>query len=470
LCRPHSVDLPREASAVSIPSAVKSIPIAGRQQLVDYLAAGEKPREAWRIGTEHEKFGFRTDDLKPPPFEGERGIKVLLETLATRYGWEVAREGENPVALSRDGASITLEPAGQLELSGAMLETVHETCSEVNSHLDDVRSVADSMGLGFLGMGFQPKWRRDEMPWMPKGRYKIMREYMPKVGDLGLDMMTRTCTVQVNLDFSSQADMIKKFRVSLALQPIATALFADSPFTEGRPNGYLSYRSHIWTDTDPHRTGMLDFVFADDFGYERYIDYILDVPMYFSLQNGQYLDLAGQDFKKFMTGELAALPGTHASMKDFADHLTTAFPEVRLKQYLEMRGADGGPWNRLCALPAFWVGLLYDDESLDAAWDLVKDYSRDERHALRDGVPKQALKLPFRGGTVRDLAEEALKIAANGLKRRARLNRNGADESIFLDPLIEIVQVNQTPAERKLELFHGAWKGSVDPVFREFAY
>jgi glutamate--cysteine ligase len=455
---------------VSIPSAVKSIPIAGRQQLVDYLAAGEKPREAWRIGTEHEKFGFRTDDLKPPPFEGERGIKVLLETLATRYGWEVAREGENPVALSRDGASITLEPAGQLELSGAMLETVHETCSEVNSHLDDVRSVADSMGLGFLGMGFQPKWRRDEMPWMPKGRYKIMREYMPKVGDLGLDMMTRTCTVQVNLDFSSQADMIKKFRVSLALQPIATALFADSPFTEGRPNGYLSYRSHIWTDTDPHRTGMLDFVFADDFGYERYIDYILDVPMYFSLQNGQYLDLAGQDFKKFMTGELAALPGTHASMKDFADHLTTAFPEVRLKQYLEMRGADGGPWNRLCALPALWVGLLYDDESLDAAWDLVKDYSRDERHALRDGVPKQALKLPFRGGTVRDLAEEALKIAANGLKRRARLNRNGADESIFLDPLIEIVQANQTPAERKLELFHGAWKGSVDPVFREFAY
>jgi glutamate--cysteine ligase len=283
-------------------------------------------------------------------------------------------------------------------------------------------------------------------------------------------MMTRTCTVQVNLDFSSQADMIKKFRVSLALQPIATALFADSPFTEGRPNGYLSYRSHIWTDTDPHRTGMLDFVFADDFGYERYIDYILDVPMYFSLQNGQYLDLAGQDFKKFMTGELAALPGTHASMKDFADHLTTAFPEVRLKQYLEMRGADGGPWNRLCALPAFWVGLLYDDESLDAAWDLVNDYSRDERHALRDGVPKQALKLPFRGGTVRDLAEEALKIAANGLKRRARLNRNGADESIFLDPLIEIVQANQTPAERKLELFHGAWKGSVDPVFREFAY
>jgi glutamate--cysteine ligase len=455
---------------VSIPSAVKSTPIRDRQQLTDYLAAGEKPREAWRIGTEHEKFGFLTDTLRPPTFEGDRGIKLLLETMATRYGWDVAREGENPVALSRDKASITLEPAGQLELSGAPLETIHQTCSEVNSHLEEVRSIADGMGLGFLGMGFQPKWRRDEMPWMPKGRYKIMREYMPKVGSLGLDMMTRTCTVQVNLDFSSEADMIKKFRVSLALQPIATALFADSPFTEGRPNGYLSYRSHIWTDTDPHRTGMLDFVFADGFGYERYVDYILDVPMYFSFQDGNYIDLAGQDFKKFMAGELSALPGTHASMKDFADHLTTAFPEVRLKQYLEMRGADGGPWNRLCALPAFWVGLLYDDEALDAAWDLVKDFSREERHALRDGVPKHALKLPFRGGTVRDLAEEALKIAGNGLRRRARLNKNGADESIFLEPMIEIVQANQTPAERKLELFHSAWSGSVDPVFREFAY
>lgn len=455
---------------MSIPSAVKSTPIAGRQQLADYLAAGEKPREAWRIGTEHEKFGFLTDSLRPPTFEGKRGIKALLETLASRYDWEVSREGDNPVALSREGASITLEPAGQLELSGAMLETIHQTCCEVNSHLKDVRSVADELGMGFLGMGFQPKWRRDEMPWMPKGRYKIMREYMPKVGSLGLDMMTRTCTVQVNLDFSSEADMIKKFRTSLALQPIATALFADSPFTEGKPNGYLSYRSHIWTDTDPHRTGMLDFVFADGFGYERYVDYILDVPMYFSLQDGQYLDLAGQDFKRFMAGELPALPGTHASMKDFADHLTTAFPEVRLKQYLEMRGADGGPWNRLCALPAFWVGLLYDDEALDAAWDLVKDFSPVERHALRDGVPRQALKLPFRGGTVRDLAEEALKIASHGLKRRARLNQHGADESIFLEPMIEIVQANQTPAERKLELFHGAWNGSVDPVFREFAY
>jgi glutamate--cysteine ligase len=301
---------------VSIPSAVKSTPIYGRQQLIDYLAAGEKPRDAWRIGTEHEKFGFRTDDLRPPAFEGDRGIRALLEGIATRYGWEIVREGETPVALVRDKANITLEPAGQLELSGAPLETIHQTCCEVNSHLEEVRSVADELELGFLGMGFQPKWGRDEMPWMPKGRYKIMRQYMPKVGTLGLDMMKRTCTVQVNLDFESEGDMVRKFRTSLALQPIATALFADSPFTDGAPNGYLSYRSHVWTDTDRDRTGMLDFVFDESFGYERYVDYMLDVPMYFSYQDGHYVDLAGKDFKRFMEGKLDELPGIRATMKD----------------------------------------------------------------------------------------------------------------------------------------------------------
>ena len=302
-----------------------------------------------------------------------------------------------------------------------------------------------------------------------------MRNYVPKVGSLGLDMMTRTCTVQVNLDVGSEADMVKKFRVSLALQPVATALFADSPFTEGKPNGYLSYRSHIWTDTDPDHTGMLDFVFADGFGYERYVDYLLDVPMYFSYRNGEYIDLSGKSFRDFMAGKLEALPGARPTLRDWSDHMTTAFPEVRLKKYLEMRGADGGPWNRLCALPAFWVGLLYDDASLDAAWDLVKDFSMEERHALRDGVPKHALKLAApaslgRDATVRDLARRALEISAAGLQRRARNNHNGADERIFLAPLMEYVAANQTPAERKLELFHGEWNGSVDPVFREFAY
>src|SRR4249919_2328497 len=460
---------PLRVVPMSSPSNVAESPITDRRALVEYLAAGGRAKADWRIGTEHEKFGFRLDDLRPPTFDGERGIEALLKGLV-RFGWQPVEEHGRVIALTRDGASVSLEPAGQFELSGAQLETIHQTCREVDTHLREVRTVADELGLGFLGMGFQPKWRRDEMPWMPKGRYKIMRDYMPKVGSLGLDMMTRTCTVQVNLDVANEADMVKKFRVSLALQPIATALFADSPFTEGKPNGYLSYRSHIWTDTDPGRTGMLDFVFDEGFGYERYVDYLLDVPMYFSYRNGEYVDLSGQSFRKFMDGKLDALPGALPTLRDWSDHMTTAFPEVRLKKYLEMRGADGGPWNRLCALPAFWVGLLYDDAALDAAWDLVKDFSLAERHALRDGVPKHALKLPFRGASVRDLALEALKISAAGLQRRARMNRNGADESIFLTPLIDFAESNETPAERKLALFHGEWNGSVDPVFAEYAY
>ncbi|HEY0178873.1 MAG TPA: glutamate--cysteine ligase [Dokdonella sp.] len=459
---------------MSGPSAVTETPISGRDELVAYLASGAKPETDWRIGTEHEKFGFRLDDLRPPTWDGERGIAALLEGM-TRFGWARVEEHGKLIALLRDDASVTLEPAGQVELSGAPLATIHETCAEVSQHLREVKAVADELGLGFLGMGFQPKWRREDMPWMPKGRYAIMRRYMPKVGSLGLDMMARTCTVQVNLDFADEADMVKKFRVGLALQPVATAMFADSPFTDGAPNGYQSYRSQIWTDTDADRTGMLDFVFDDGFGYERYVDYLLDVPMYFSYRDGEYVDLAGRSFRAFMAGELAELPGVRPTLRDWADHMTTAFPEVRLKKYLEMRGADGGPWNRLCALPAFWVGLLYDSVALDAAWDLVKDFTREERHALRDGVPRHALKLPARlganrGARVRDLAAEALKIAAHGLERRARTNVHGADESLFLDALLAIVDADQTPAERKLELFHGPWGGSVDPVFREFAY
>ena len=454
---------------MSSPSHVADTPVTQRSQLLEYVASGEKSRDQWRIGTEHEKFGFRLDDLRPPAFDGERGIEALLKGLV-RFGWEPVEENGRVIALLREGASVTLEPAGQLELSGAPLETIHQTCVELGTHLNEVRQVSDELRLGFLGMGFQPKWRRDEMPWMPKGRYAIMRRYMPTVGQLGLDMMTRTCTVQVNLDYADEADMVKKFRVALALQPIATALFADSPFTEGQPNGYQSYRSHIWTDTDPDRTGMLDFVFEQGFGYERWVDYLLDVPMYFSYRDGRYVDLAGRSFRAFMAGELDELPGEKPTLRDWADHTTTAFPEVRLKKFLEMRGADGGPWNRLCALPAFWVGLLYDSTALDAAWDLVKDFSSEERHALRDGVPRHALKLPFRGGSVRDLAGEALAIAAHGLQRRARLSPAGIDERMFLDALLQIVDANQTPAERKLELFHGEWNGDIDRVFREFAY
>jgi len=444
-------------------------PIAGMEDLVQHMRDGEKPEDAFRIGTEHEKFGFRLDDLRPPTFDGDRGIEALLNGL-TRFGWDPVQEEGRTIALLRDNASVTLEPAGQLELSGAALETIHQTCVETGTHLNEVAQVAGELQLGFLGMGFQPKWTRDEMPWMPKGRYKIMREYMPKVGTLGLDMMTRTCTVQVNLDYATEADMVKKFRVSLALQPIATALFADSPFTEGAPNGYQSYRSHIWTDTDNDRTGMLDFVFEDGFGYERYVDYLLDVPMYFSYRDGKYHDASGQSFRDFMVGKLPVLPGQLPTLRDWSDHMTTAFPEVRLKKYLEMRGADAGPWSRLCALPAFWVGLLYDDAALDAAWDLVRDFSLVERNVLRDGVPKHGLKLPFRNGTVLDLSGEALKIAVAGLKRRAARNADGQDESKFLEVLQEIVDSGLTPADRKLALFHGEWGGNIDPVFKEFAY
>jgi glutamate--cysteine ligase len=454
---------------MSGPSHVVEQPIEHHAQLAEYLAAGGKPASAWKIGTEHEKFVFRTDDLKPPPYAGERGIGALLRGIAS-CGWGPVDEDGNIIALARGMASVTLEPAGQLELSGAPLDTIHDTCCEIAEHLHCVRVAAEPLKLGILGMGFQPKWKRDEMPWMPKARYAIMHRYMPKVGSLGLDMMTRTCTVQVNLDCANEADMVKKFRVGLALQPVATALFADSPFTEGLPNGYQTYRSHIWTDTDADRTGMLDFVFEDGFGFERYVDYLLDVPMYFVHRHGKYIDCAGQSFRDFLAGKLPALPGEKPTLRDWSDHMTTAFPEVRLKQILEMRGADGGPSNRLCALPALWVGLLYDSESLDAAWDMVKDWTPAEHNALRDGVPKQALKLPFRGETVRELALRTLEIAGNGLKRRAKLNRNGADETIFLQPLVEFAEANQTPADRKLELFRTEWHGSVDPVFREFAY
>ena len=444
-------------------------PPATKAELVEYLEAGSRPQAAWRIGTEHEKFGFDKADLRPLPYDGPRGIGAMLEGLR-RFGWAPVREGENVIALRQDGQSVTLEPGGQLELSGAPLETLHQTCDEVHDHLNQVRTVADELDVAFMGSGFQPKWRRDDMPVMPKGRYGIMRAYMPKRGDLGLDMMLRTCTVQVNLDFASEADMVRKFRVGLALQPIATALFANSPFTEGQPNGFLSYRSHIWTDTDPDRTGILPFVFEDGMGFERYADYALDVPMYFVYRDGAYIDAAGQSFRDFLAGKLAALPGERPRLRDWEDHLTTPFPEVRLKRFLEMRGADGGPWRRLCALPALWVGLLYDAGALDAAWDMVKTWTPEEHHALRAEVPRQALKTRFRDRTVADLARETLAIAHAGLKARARTDSFGEDEAHFLDALFAIMASGRTPAEEHLEAFHGRWAGSVDPLFTEKAY
>ncbi|MFL6849861.1 MAG: glutamate--cysteine ligase, partial [Sphingomicrobium sp.] len=364
--------------------------IESREDLLSVFSGGEKPPERWRIGTEHEKFVYRLADHRAPSWEEPGGIRDLLMGL-TEFGWEPVLEHGKVIALTGTDGTISLEPAGQLELSGAALENLHQTCSEAARHLDQCKAVGERLGLGFLGTGMWPDKTRDELPRMPKGRYAIMLNYMPKVGSLGLDMMLRTCTIQVNLDYSSEADLVKKFRVGLALQPVATALFANSPFTEGRPNGYKSFRSHIWEDTDPDRTGMLPFVFEDGFGYERYCDYALDVPMYFVYRDGKYIDVAGESFRAFLEGKLPQIPGEKPSLTDWTDHLSTAFPEVRLKSFLEMRGADGGRWSRICGLPALWVGLLYDDQALDAAWDLVKPWSIDQREKFRHDVPRLAL-------------------------------------------------------------------------------
>jgi glutamate--cysteine ligase len=445
--------------------------IENRGQLVEYLEAGCKPKAEWRLGTEHEKFGFTKDDLQPLPYAGEHGISAVLEGLVNRFGWRSITEGGNVIALVDDtGASITLEPGGQLELSGALLRTVHQTCTEVNTHLKQVKAVAEPLGIAFLGMGFQPRMKRDEIQWMPKGRYRIMRDYMPKRGTLGLDMMGRTCTVQVNLDFGSEADMVKKFRLSLALQPVATALFANSPFVDGEPSGFLSYRSHVWEDTDPDRTGMLPFVFETGMGFERYVDYMLDVPMYFVYRHGTYVDASGQSFRDFLAGKLPALPGERPTFKDWEDHLTTAFPEVRLKRFLEMRGADGGPWRTLCALPAFWAGLLYDESILDAAWDLVRDWSLEERLQLRMEAPRLGFGAVIRKRTLQSLAKEVLEMSAAGLQERNFTGASGENETGYLEPLFTAAATGKTPADVKLALFHGAWKGCVDPVFTEYAY
>jgi glutamate--cysteine ligase len=454
---------------MSAPPSTTGEPITEKAQLIDYIAAGCKPVQAWRIGTEHEKFAYTLHDNRPLPYDGEQGIAALLKGLE-RFGWQPIYEGENAIAMNLEDCNISLEPGGQFELSGAPLKDVHQTCSEVHTHLAQVKDVAEPLGIAMMGLGFNPKWRQEDIPMMPKSRYKIMAAYMAKVGSMGLEMMFRTCTVQVNLDFSSEADMVKKFRVGLALQPVATAFFANSPFTEGKPNGFLSYRSHIWTDTDNDRCGILPFVFEDGMGFERYVDHALDVPMYFVYRNGSYIDASGQSFRDFLNGRLHALPGEVPTTSDWADHLSILFPEVRLKRFLEMRGADGGPWRGLCALPALWVGLLYDQVALDAAWDLVKDWSEADHRALRAEVPYKALRTEFRGRPLLELAGQVLEIAKDGLKRRRRLGATGEDEREFLKLLETRVESGNCPADYILEDFKGPWQGDIDRVFVDCAY
>jgi len=444
--------------------------IESTDELAAYLAAGAKPKDQWRIGTEHEKFVFCQTTLKPVPYEGEAGIRAILEKLGEETGWSIIEEHGLPIGLKGDDASVSLEPGGQFELSGAPLNDLHQTCDEVHRHLAAVKKVCAPLGVAFLGMGFAPTWTLDEVPRMPKPRYGIMRRYMPTKGALGLDMMHRTCTVQVNLDFSSETDMAAKFRTSLALQPIATALFANSSLVEGKDSGFASYRAHIWTDTDPDRTGLLDFVFEDGFGFQRYTEYMLDVPMYFVRRNGEYLDASGQSFREFLKGELPALPGEKPMMSDWEDHLSTAFPEVRLKQFLEMRGADSGPWARICALPAFWVGLLYDDQALGEAWDVAKGWTTQMRTELRDDAARFGLKATVGGRTVQDIALEVLEISRGGLRRRARAGKVDKDETSYLEPLVEIAKSGVTMGEYTVQMFEGEYGHDVKRLFEESKY
>ncbi|QPM90726.1 glutamate--cysteine ligase [Pseudooceanicola algae] len=447
-------------------------PIERHEQMAEYLAEGCKPKEDWRIGTEHEKFGYCKDSLKPLPYEGARSIEAVLEGLRDRYGWAPVTEGGKLIGLTKDDANVSLEPGGALELSGAPLETIHQTCDEVNIHLREVKDIADEIGVGFIGLGAAPIWQHDEMPLMPKGRYKLMDSYMQKVGTAGQTMMRRTCTVQVNLDFGSEADMVQKMRVAIALQPVATALFANSPFFEGKPNGMKSYRSWVWRHLDDARTGMVPFVFDEGFGFERWVEYALDVPMYFVYRDGKYIDALGQSFRDFLKGQLPALPGEYPTLSDWADHLTTLFPEARLKKFIEMRGADGGPWRRLCALPAFWVGLTYDQGALDAAWDLVKGWTPAQREAMRVAAADQGLQASIDGLKMHDLAREVLSIAEAGLKARARPGAGGLipDETHFLNALHESVDSGKVLSDELMEQYAGPWGGDVTRIFGDYSY
>ena len=447
-------------------------PIESYDQLAQYLADGCKPKEDWRIGTEHEKFGYDKKTHKPIPYEGKGSVQAMLEGLSDRHDWTPVTEAGKLIGLTKDGANVSLEPGGQLELSGAPLETIHQTCDEVNVHLKDVKQIADEIGVGFIGLGAAPIWEHSEMPLMPKGRYKLMTDYMDRVGTMGKTMMYRTCTVQVNLDFATEADMVQKMRVALALQPVATALFANSPFLEGKPNGHKSWRSRVWRDLDPDRTGTLPFAFEDGFGFEAWVEYALDVPMYFVYRDGVYVNALGQSFRDFLKGELPALPGEKPTLSDWADHLTTIFPEARVKQFIEMRGADGGPWRRLCALPAFWVGLTYDQGALDAATDLFKNWDAKTREAWRIAASEGGLQAEVGGMKMHDLARETVAIAEQGLAARAKPGAGGLvpDETHFLNALKESLDSGKTPADELLDLYNGEWGGDLDKVYGAFSY
>ena len=446
--------------------------IENHNQLIEYLASGCKPKSDWRIGTEHEKFGYCKETLLPIPYSGDRSVLAILKGLEREFGWAPITENNNLIGLSKNGANVSLEPGGALELSGAQVQTVFQTCDEVNEHLSQVKSIADKLNIGFIGLGAAPHWKHHEMSMMPKGRYKLMSEYMDQVGTMGKSMMFRTCTVQVNLDYSSEADMVQKMRVALALPPVAPALFSNSPFFAGKLSGHKSWRSRIWRSLDAQRTGLLPFVFNESFGFESWVEYALDVPMYFVYRDGHYINALGQSFREFMKGQLPALPGELPTLDDWADHLTTIFPEARLKKFIEMRGADAGQWHRLCALPAFWVGICYDQSSLDAAWDIVKNWDEDDRENLRVAAAKDGLNGSIRNARLIDLAKETVQISETGLEKRAKASSNGlhSNETLFLESLKENIEKRKSSADELLEKYHGSWNKDLTKIFEEYSY
>ena len=443
-----------------------------RDALAAWFEAGCKHDAPLRVGTEHEKILFYRATRAPVPYEGKRGIRALLEGMNARLGWERIEDGGHLIGLfdEEGGGAISLEPGGQFELSGAPLMTTHESADELARHVDVWRSVAEPLGLSALSLGMSPKWTLAETPTMPKSRYGIMKRYMPKVGTRGLDMMFRTATVQTNLDFRDEGDMVTKLRVALALQPAITALCANSPFTDGQLNGFLSARSEIWRHTDPDRTGTLPFAFEPGMGFERYVDYALDVPLYFLKRGSAYVDVAGGSFRDLLAGRLAAAPGERATMADWANHLSTIFPEVRLKRYLEMRGADVGPPARIVAMTALTAGLFYDSDALSSAWSLVEDWTAEDRQALRDQVPKLGFSAKVQGRSLQAVAADMVALARGGLKRRAQTNDRGEDETVWLAPLEAIVDSGRSPAEGWIDRFDGSWGHSVDPAFEEAVF
>lgn len=447
--------------------------IESKDQLIDFIKSGEKNPANFKIGTEHEKFVFNLSNNRPVKYDGEKGIKDLLTSLE-EFGWKTIKEGNNIIALSRSGAlgggSITLEPAGQFELSGAMLETVHETIKEIIDHKSQISLVGKKLDLGFLSLGFAPNWKREEMPVMPKERYQVMKRYMPTKGNHGLDMMFRSCTSQVNLDYSSEEDMIKKFRISLLAQPIVTALFANSPFKDGKLNNYKSYRSEVWKDTDPDRTGILPFVFKDNMGYESYVNYALEVPMYFIYRDGNYIDLAGSSFKDFIEGKLDKVSNYSATIEDWELHLTTIFPEVRLKTYLEMRGADAGGIAQICSLSAFWTGLLYNNDSLNKAGELFNDIDVAELAKVRNLVPKEGLNCAVGKYNVYNLASELIELSLQGLKSRNKLDIEGNDETKYLNPIIRIMKDKENSADKLIRKYNSEWNKDIMKIYEECVF